>query len=129
VAAIIVRRVLVVEDNPVNAFVALKQLTALGFAGSAVASGSEAVNAIKAQTFDVILMDCGLPDMDGFQTARIIRDFEQRSQGGRRIPIIAVTIENDNDTLDKCISAGMDAYLPKPTSITELRDTLERLST
>jgi CheY-like chemotaxis protein len=124
-----VRRVLVVEDNPVNAFVALKQLTALGFAGSAVAWGGEAVNAIKTQTFDIILMDCGLPDIDGFDTARIIRDFEQGSPNGRRIPIIAVTLENGDDTLDKCISAGMDAHLPKPTSITELRDTLERLST
>ena len=123
------RRVLVVEDNPVNAFVALKQLTALGFVGSAVASGYEAVNAIKTQTFDVILMDCGLPDIDGFETARIIRDFEQSSHNGRRIPIIAVTLENGDDALDKCISAGMDAHLPKPTSITELRDTLERLST
>jgi len=126
VSSIRMRRVLVVEDNPVNQFVALKQLTALGFVGSAVSSGYEAVDAIKAQQFDFILMDCRLPDMDGYETARVIRNFEERNRRGR-VPIVAVTVDNDEDSIQRCLSAGMDGHLPKPTSITDLREALTRL--
>ncbi len=120
------RRVLVVEDNPLNQFVALKQLTALGFSGTAVSSGYEAVDAIATERYDCILMDCGLPDMDGYETTRVIRNLEQRSER-KRVPIIAVTVDSAEDAFDRCIGAGMDGHLAKPTSIADLRDILARL--
>jgi CheY-like chemotaxis protein len=71
-------------------------------------------------------MDCRLPDMDGYETARVIRNFEQRT-ARERVPIVAVTADNEHDSFERCISAGMDGHLPKPTSIADLRDALARL--
>jgi CheY-like chemotaxis protein len=119
------RRVLVVEDNPVNQFVALKQLQALGYSGSAVSSGHEAVEAIQTECFDAILMDCRLPDMDGYETARVIRDIEQRAEK-RRVPIVAVTVDRGSVAQEKSLAAGMDAHLPKPLSMTDLRAALRK---
>lgn len=119
--------VLVVEDNPVNQFVALKQLTALGCRGTAVSSGHEAVEAVKLASFDLILMDCRLPGMDGFETTREIRNYE-RTVKRRRVPIVAVTVENDSEARDRCVAAGMDTHVAKPSSMNDLRDMLERFT-
>jgi CheY-like chemotaxis protein len=122
-----VAHVLVVEDNPVSAVTALKQLRALGCQGTAVTSGVEAVEAVKHEAFDLILMDCRLPGMDGFETTRVIRNFE-RTTKRQRVPIVAVTVENDSDVRDRCVAAGMDTHVPKPSSMNDLRDMLERFT-
>ena len=118
-------RVLVVEDNPITQLLTLQQLRQLGCTASAASSGGEAVEARKSEHFDLILLDCRLPDMDGYETARAIRKYERISER-QPVAIVAVTADDDLECVDKCISAGMDAHLPKPTSVGVLRDILAR---
>jgi signal transduction histidine kinase/DNA-binding response OmpR family regulator len=116
-------RALVVEDNPVNQEVARAQLVALGISVDLVADGLEALEILASQRYEVILMDCQLPGLDGYETTRRLRQLEKT----RRTPVIAVTAHALRGEREKCFAAGMDDYLAKPFRLEELRATLGRL--
>lgn len=119
-------RILLVEDDRVNQLLARQQLSKLGFAPHAVANGEQAVNAIAYEHYDLVLMDCQMPVMDGFAATRAVRRREAKT--GRRIPIIAMTANARREDRDECIAAGMDDYLAKPVQMEHLRVMLaERL--
>lgn len=117
-------RVLLVEDNPVNQRVVLLLLQHLGYAADVVGTGKGALRALAEVDYDLILMDCQMPEMDGFQATRLIRKAEATK--GRRIPIVALTANAMQGDRERCIGAGMDDYISKPVSPKELREVLER---
>ena len=110
-------RVLLVEDNSVNQLVALGQLRKLGHECVVAASGAEALTALPDGNFDVVLMDCSMPDMDGYETTRRMRQMESVV---RTIPIIAITAHALPGEREKCLAAGMNDYLAKPVSTEQL---------
>jgi signal transduction histidine kinase/CheY-like chemotaxis protein len=105
-------RVLLAEDNAINRLILSKQLASLGYAATITDNGREAVQAVRAQAFDVILMDCDMPEMDGYSAARAIRSFE--TNRGTHTPIIALTASVAAEDRRHCLDAGMDDFLTKP---------------
>ncbi len=116
-------RILLAEDNPVNEKVATHTLRRLGYEVHGVQNGREAVIAWQAGRFDLILMDCQMPVLDGYEATREIRSLEQ---GARRIPIVALTAHAMKDDDLKCKEAGMDEHLTKPLDRERLQGCLER---
>ncbi len=116
--------ILLVEDNKVNQLVAKKMLTGFGLAVQLAENGERAVQLSGDNKFDLILMDCQMPVMDGYQATRAIRDRE-KSQGLGRLPIIAMTANALEGDRQKCLDAGMDDYLAKPVKKDALREKLE----
>jgi CheY-like chemotaxis protein len=119
-------RVLMAEDNAVNQKVALRQLSKLGFAANAVANGKEVLSAIERLRYDVILMDCQMPEMDGYEATRRIRQVEAANPGRPRHYIVALTAHALGGDREKCLQAGMDDYLSKPIRIDDLSQALKR---
>jgi signal transduction histidine kinase/DNA-binding response OmpR family regulator len=117
-------RVLVVEDNQVNARLAVRQLQRLGFTAETVGNGREAVDAQARDAYDLIFMDVQMPVMDGYEAAAEIRRHEIRSR--RHVPIVAMTANALNEDRDACLAAGMDDYVSKPVSLANLRVVLDR---
>jgi len=115
--------VLVAEDNPTNRAVALAQLRKLGYDAQVAINGAEAVEALLHRSFDLILMDCEMPTMDGYEATRRIRASPQS-----RIPIIAVTAQTMFENRDRCVRAGMDDFLPKPVDMKRLGAMLAKWS-
>ena len=120
---IIGRRVLLVEDNAVNQMVAKGLLNKLGYLVTSVVNGKEALGMLEEKEFDLILMDCQMPVLDGYETTRAWREkegAEEGMEGGRRLPIIAMTASVIEGEQQKCLACGMDDYLSKPVKIEEL---------
>jgi signal transduction histidine kinase/DNA-binding NarL/FixJ family response regulator len=113
-------KVLLVEDNEVNAFIACESLRRIGADVVHAANGERAVAAFAAERFDVVLMDCEMPVMDGFAATRELRSLE-RQQRRPRVPIIALTAHALAEHRDACIAGGMDDYLSKPLDHQRLR--------
>ena len=107
-----VLEVLVVDDHALNRTIAVGKLAALGHHAVAVASGPEALDAIQARRFDVVLMDCQMPGMDGYQTSAEIRRREAGT--GVRLPIVALTADATTESRERCVAAGMDDFIEKP---------------
>jgi PAS domain S-box-containing protein len=114
-------RILVVEDNPVNREVLVAQLSMLGCQAFAVENGAEAVEAVAAEKYDLVLMDCQMPVMDGFEATLHIRELHRSD-----IPIVAVTADAMPADRDRCLRAGMNDYIAKPVELRRLSDTLAR---
>jgi CheY-like chemotaxis protein len=112
------RSVLLVEDNAVNRTLAKRLLEKRGFSVSVAVDGKQAIAAVENGEFDVILMDIQMPEMDGFEATAEIR--KRQSHNGRRTPIIALTAHALKEDRDRCLSAGMDAYVTKPIRPAEL---------
>jgi len=123
-AALRKERILLAEDNMVNQQVALGNLRKLGFDADVVGNGIEVLAAMETKKYDIILMDCQMPDLDGYQTTREIR---QREKNGRTTWIIAMTANVMVGDREKCLDAGMDDYVSKPLRRAELRTALERV--
>ena len=118
-----VRHILVAEDNLVNQKVACRVLEKLGYRVDVAGDGAAALEAWRSGRYDLILMDCQMPVMDGYETTRKIRECEGE---GAHIPIIALTAHAIKGADNECFAAGMDDYLSKPIDREQLRSTLER---
>ncbi len=117
-------RVLLAEDNFLNRKLTMSQLEKLGYLGESVANGSEAIDAVTSRKFDIILMDCQMPIVDGYQATMEIRRLEK--SGKPRHRIIAMTANALEGDREKCLAAGMDDYLAKPTNQEDLAKALAR---
>jgi CheY-like chemotaxis protein len=123
-------RILIAEDSPLNQQVALKQLEALGYQADAVADGEEVLAALDRGPYDIILMDCHMPEMSGYEATWQIRDRQAgaggKEEGWSRPYIIAMTANTEADSREKCEEAGMDDYVSKPVQLAELEAALLR---
>ncbi len=119
-------RILLAEDNPVNQLVALRLLENRGHQVQVVSDGRAALEAGARESFDLILMDVQMPEMDGLEATRILRDREKA--GVRSVPIVAMTAHAMQGDREKCLAAGMQGYLAKPIRPEELFKTIEELT-
>ena len=115
--------ILVAEDNPVNQLVAARMVEKCGFRVEIAENGKEAAALIREHQYSAVLMDCQMPVLDGYEATAQIRADEGPA---RHLPVIAMTAHSLNGDREKCLAAGMDDYLAKPLSVSELRETLER---
>jgi CheY-like chemotaxis protein len=116
-------RILLVEDNVVNQRVALRLLDRMGYRADLASNGLEAVEAVKRQEYDVVLMDVHMPEMDGYEATAEIRRMEGST---RHTEIVAMTANAMAGDREQCLKAGMDDYVAKPVRAEELRAVLER---
>lgn len=116
-------RLLIVEDNPINQKVAARALSRLGFEADVSNDGQEAVEAVKKQRYALILMDCMMPTMDGYEATRAIRALEDPAT---RTPIVAFTADTTPTCRARCMEAGMDDYLTKPLDMRVLQTAIGR---
>jgi two-component system, OmpR family, sensor kinase len=119
-------RILVVEDHAINRAIASAMLKQMECPFDMAANGREALDFMSRNPYDVVLMDCHMPVMDGFQTTAEIRRLEQAAGGARHVPIIAMTASSSNDGREACIASGMDDYITKPVHRITLSEVLLR---
>jgi signal transduction histidine kinase/CheY-like chemotaxis protein len=120
-------RLLVAEDNQINQQLAQAMLAELGWECDLVENGQEAIDAVRQKRYAGILMDCQMPVMDGYTATRAIRVMEDVAGQVRRLPIIALTAHAMEGDKERCLEAGMDAYIAKPYSLQSLQQALERV--
>ncbi|MEW5734531.1 MAG: response regulator [Thermodesulfobacteriota bacterium] len=118
-------RILVAEDNSINQKVALRILTKGGFSAEAVGDGAEALNACRLINYDLVLMDCQMPEMDGYAATQAIRNPDSGARNPR-VPIIAMTAHAMKGDREKCLEAGMDDYIAKPIDPAKLIAVVEK---
>jgi len=116
--------VLLVEDNTINQLVATRMLAKLGYRADVANNGREAIDAITVGAYDAILMDCQMPEMDGYEATRQLRRAETGT--GRHLPVIAMTAAAMTGDREQCLAAGMDDYITKPVSVEAIGNILER---
>ncbi|MBI1374818.1 MAG: response regulator [Phycisphaera sp.] len=121
------RRVLLVEDNPVNQKIGVHTLTMQGFAVDVANDGREALKKIEAARYDIVLMDMQMPSMDGLEATRAIRQREAQAPSHPHLPIVAMTANNDSEDRDRCLEAGMDAFISKPFKPSELTQVIDQM--
>jgi len=117
-------RILLVEDNIVNQKLATRLLEKMGYRSDAVGNGREAVKALETVAYDVVLMDVQMPEMDGYEATRVIRD-PQSSVQNHEVPIIAMTANAMKGDRERCIKAGMDDYVSKPIEPKKLLEVIK----
>ena len=117
-------RILLAEDNPVNQKVALAMLKHLGYKADVAVNGKEVLNSLEQKSYDVILMDIQMPEMDGLDATKFIRSSLPAAKQPRIIAMTAYTLQGDRE---QCLAAGMDEYISKPVKMEELKDALEKL--
>ena len=111
------------DDNAANQKVGLRMIERLGYRGDVAATGADAVSMLGRGHYDAVLMDCQMPEMDGYEASRQIRHNER---GGRRVPIIAMTADIVAGERDRCLAAGMDDHISKPVKLHVVAAVLER---
>ena len=119
-------RILLVEDNAINQEVAREMIESVGYACECLSTGAQALDAVATGRFDLVLTDCQMPGVDGYEATARIRAWEKQSCPGAHIPIIALTAHAMKGDRDRCQEAGMDDYLSKPLLAEELRATLAK---
>ena len=124
-------RILLAEDNPVNQRVAVSQLKKLGYAADSVTDGTKVLDAMKHKAYDIILMDCQMPEMDGYEASRQIRQAERLPDSPflRSPYIIALTANTMEGDRERCLESGMNDYLSKPIDINDLSQVLHKAVT
>ncbi|MDH3237576.1 MAG: response regulator [Deltaproteobacteria bacterium] len=118
-------RILLVEDNAMNQQVTLEMLKVLGTQADVAGNGQEALDAIAREPYDLVLMDCQMPVLDGYEATRILRAREKEIGGGR-LTVVALTANALPGDSDRCLTVGMDDYLSKPFTIQKLHETLAK---
>ncbi|HEV2687840.1 MAG TPA: ATP-binding protein [Bryobacteraceae bacterium] len=116
-------RILLAEDNEINQRITLRLLQKLGLAADAVVNGKDAVNALEKRKYDLVLMDCQMPQMDGFEATAIIRSSEGAD---RHTPICALTANAMEGDRERCLASGMDDYISKPVALDKLQKAVDR---
>jgi osomolarity two-component system sensor histidine kinase NIK1 len=121
-------KILLIEDNLLNQKVVMYNLEKQNYDITAVTNGNDAIEKIKNNIFDIVLMDIMLPGMNGFDITDKIRNFEKSNKTNKSLIIIALTANTLNNDRDKCINAGMNEYLPKPFTAEELVNIIKKFA-
>lgn len=116
-------RVLIVEDNKVNQLVARRMVERLGYEADVVDNGQLALDALADTTYGLVLMDCQMPVMDGYEATMEIR---RREPDDQHLPIVALTAHVLDNNREQCLGVGMDDFVAKPVTNTQLKDVMDR---
>ncbi len=119
-------RILLAEDHPINQQVLVEQLAVLGYQADCAANGQEAMDLLAEKGYNLVLMDCQMPILDGYETTKKLREREKGEKGDRHTVVIALTAHAMPGEREKCLAAGMDDYLSKPVDLDALATVLKK---
>lgn len=119
-------KILMVEDNPINQMVAQKMLEKIGLKATIANNGIEALQCLDQQSFDLVLMDCQMPEMDGFDATREIRKLDIKALDQKHLPVVAMTANVMSGDRERCLEVGMDDYIGKPVQRDQLASVLRK---